>query len=699
MFQIIDELSELVYVVDLSTYELLYMNRAGKESFGIKVFAGEKCYQLLQNEKAPCSFCTNGLLKEETFYTWERTNPKTQRHYVLKDKLIDWNGRKVRIEIAFDMTEKEKQQAMLRNEVEVGNLLTDCARKLCTLLHDDDPLNQVLSMLGKYLQSDRVYLFQIDGALMHNTHEWCAEQMAPQMENLQNMPVSYIERWQPYFEDGKPVIIENIDVLFEQSRAEYEILKAQGIYSLIAVALMWENRCIGYIGVDNFSIPMFGSTIALLTSLSYFISSALYRQWAMKQLEQLGYYDALTGLMNRHCYIRDQQQPLQPPIGVIYIDVNGTKQTNDQHGHQYGDQILIDVAQTIIGCCPDEQCYRVGGDEFVIISAGTALKTFQSRLQALQRAFQSKTHYSIALGTSWSETSNDIQKLLYDADERMYRDKQRFYRNQKLTGRYRYLLDDALGVSKPGALQQMIEEGRFLVYYQPKFSIDTNVIQGAEALVRYQSKEGAFYTPDRFIPILEEIRLISVLDYYVFEEVCRQLQGWITEGIPVVPISVNFSRRTLENIDFVHRLEQIREAFQIPLELLEIEITETVEEDDRILFQNISQQLRQKHFHISIDDFGVRNANLSLFIDLEFDTLKIDKHVTDQLYENEKSQLLVASLVDVCHKMDVKLIVEGIETQAQLEILQKMHCDEGQGYIFSRPLSQEAFEDVLRHLS
>lgn len=695
MFQIFEEMSDLIYIIDMDTYELLYMNQSGKDSFHVSEVKGKKCYKLLQGKEEPCEFCTNKYLKEGEFYTWTRKNPKIDRYYILKDGLVDWNGKKARIEIAFDITEKAQQEEILWNELAVGNLVTDCAKKLYNMEDLDSVLSDVLQMIGNYLKASRVYLFQIENSRMSNTHEWCQTGTVSEIDSFQDMPISFLGRWLEEFKVGKPIIIENLNKIRDTYAEEYQMLEDLNIQSLIIAPLTWEGECIGFVGVNNFSVPLYGSTVLLLTSVSYFISAALYQQWALLKLEKLSFYDSLTNLMNRNRYIQDLEKEIIFPVGGIFIDVNGTKQMNDTFGHQYGDEILCDVAKNILQCFPHDSCYRVGGDEFVVLCQDIDQTEFQVKVQELKYIFQSKDRYSIAMGSRWEENPQDIQNLLYYADEKMYLDKQRFYRGNRLTERYRFRLDDILGLSAPGVLLDMIDAGNFIVYYQPKFSIQNNAITGAEALVRCKVKENIVYTPNRFVPILEETGLISVLDFYVFENVCCQLERWVRMGKEIVPISVNFSRKSLEEENFVERLESITSKYDIPTDLLEIEITETAEADDRNLLQDITSLLRDRHFPISIDDFGVRNANLSLFVDLEFDVLKIDRHVTEQLCQNRKSQLLISALVQICHKMEVKLIVEGIETKNQLDILREIKCEEGQGYIFSRPLPLMEFERFL----
>lgn len=691
MFNIMDEMSELIYVVDLESHELLYMNRAGKELFGVQNLTGKKCYQVIQGKEEPCEFCTTPLLVEGSFYTWEHRNPVVNRHYILKDHLIEWEGKKARIEIAFDMTEKENQKRLLQTALGIETVVTECARRLCSVGAGEESLDDVLGIIGTYLEAERVHIFEIQDRYMNNTYEWCADGVEPQKDNLQNKALVAIELWEEVFKNHECVVIENAEVLKNTHPDEYKRLLGQNIYSLIAVPLIQENQLIGYMDVDNPLIPMIDSTKALLTSIGYFIGAALCHRRTLRTLEHMGYFDALTGLINRNGYMRDIGLTTRYPLGVIYIDVNGMKQLNDQFGHQYGDRILVATAKIMRKNFSREQCYRVGGDEFVVICQGIGKEKFLNLVQSLKNMYSREKEYTVSIGSNWSD-KDKIQDVLFTADELMYSDKQIFYRGKALSGRYRHQVDDLLGMTEPGILSSMLEENRFIVYYQPKFSMQTMKMSGMEALVRLKTLEGDLYSPDQFIPILEESRLISQLDFYVFERVCAQIREWMTQGVSVVPVATNFSGYTLAVADFAERLQNIRRKYGIPLELLEIEVTETVEADDKQAFYDVISHLGERHFQISIDDFGIKNVNLSLFTDVDFDILKIDKHVTENLCRNEKSRMLLSSLADICRSMNVRMIVEGVETQEQFDFLKESGCDAVQGFLFGKPIPPRQFQ-------
>lgn len=533
MVDLINEMSELVYVVDITTYDLLFINRAGKEMFGLEDISGMKCYRALQGKDRPCEFCTTSRLRPNQFFTWEHTNPLLHRHYLLKDRLIDWEGRRARVEIAFDTTDGETEKINLRNSLAAENLVTECAQILFADSYGNHYIDQVLCKTGTFLESDRAYIFEISGNTMNNTYEWCASGVEAQIEKLQDVPVNIINRWQNAFRRHKCILIEDTEHVSSESTDEYEILKQQGIHSLIAAPIYSNNIISGYIGVDNYTIQKLANAPAILSSIGYFIGAKFEIMKSLRMLKRISYYDTLTELGNRNKFNTDISRIPdldRQPVGILYLDVNGMKRINDEFGHYRGDATLRKTANKIKRLFRSEYTYRIGGDEFVIICVGTGEAEFDRKAYELRLSFKDEKDYTVSIGKYWSENNEDVLHILYRADELMYRDKKDFYHGRALSGRYRHGLDDTLNLTQPDVLRKMMEAGKFPVYYQPKFSLKTHEFIGAEALVRCEFTPGNFIPPNNFVPLLEESRLICLLDFHVFQMVNAQIKSWMDAG-------------------------------------------------------------------------------------------------------------------------------------------------------------------------
>ena len=422
------------------------------------------------------------------------------------------------------------------------------------------------------------------------------------------------------------------------------------------------------------------------------------------------YYDLLTGARTRNGMTVDFERPHRFPLGIIAVDVNGVLETmREKDGFAKTDLIIKDIVKTIQRVLPDEVCYRLSLDLFCIVCENAREKDFYGNMFLLQDAFRRNgekkravPHYYVSVGACHASAIRDLNEVHYEAIQNMYQNKRMMYRLAGSEGsRYRPLQDKVLEFLKEGELRRKIKDGRFLVYYQPQMSLTDGTLKGAEALIRYLDDNGSISFPIDFLPSLESAKRISEIDFYVFEHVCKKLRVWNRKRTQPVCISTNFSRHTITEESFADHLLKIRNKYGIPSDQIEVEITETVEGESSALLRKTIKELHERGFRISIDDFGVSHSTLSLLTDLEFDVLKFDKSVIDMLYtrlpdgsfkRNNKTVLLLSSLIGVCHQMNVKTVAEGVEEAVQADLLDIINCDLAQGYHYSRPVKESEFE-------
>ena len=435
-----NEISELMYVSDIETYDLLFANEAGKKTFHIDNTKKNKCYKVIQGFDAPCPFCTNHLLSMDETYSWEYTNPLTKRHYLLKDRLMEWEGRLARMEIAFDITETANEKIELKKRLERDNILVDCIRELYRNHDLLAAMNYMLEHIGQMFGAQRAYVFLMEGDYASNVAEWCQEGIVPQIDNLQNVSLSEFALWIEMFKQQKDIVIENIESLKEKQRAEYEFLKKQDIQSVIMVSIEKGGLLAGSIGLDNPDPNLMSNAVTFLETLRYFVMLAIRRYEDEKMLQRLSYVDTLTSFYNRNRFIEDIEKIEKETnsIGVIYLDINGLKEVNDRFGHLSGDNLLKRCADIIQKSIEKGSFYRIGGDEFVVICQTIDEEEFLSYVNHLKEHFAQINDCKAAIGYKWSDSSQNIKKLINIADELMYQDKQSFYEQHDMTRRYRY---------------------------------------------------------------------------------------------------------------------------------------------------------------------------------------------------------------------------------------------------------------------
>lgn len=434
-----NEISELMYISDMDTYDILFINNAGRETFHYDEKKKLKCYQLIQNREEPCPFCTSPFLKPDENYTWEFTNPLTKRHYLLKDRLVEWEGRPARMEIAFDITETANEKIELQERLDSDKIMVECIRELYRNHDLSEAVSYVLEQAGKLFMAERAYIIAFEGEYFSNTFEWCGEGIEPQKDYLQNMPKADFAAWFDLFENKENLIIEDVESLKESMADGYEILKRQGIDRVVLVPLEREGVVISCIGLDNPSKAHMENVASFLQTIRYFLMLAMKRKDDEEELHRLSYQDTLTSFYNRNRYMLDMEELAgrNIPAGAVYLDLNGLKEINDRFGHDAGDMALKECAEIIQRVFKTGSFYRIGGDEFVIICTEIKKEDFNRNVRELKSSFCGEMCRA-AIGSRWTESSKDIQRTIAEADEMMYSDKEAYYKDNGPTGRYRH---------------------------------------------------------------------------------------------------------------------------------------------------------------------------------------------------------------------------------------------------------------------
>ncbi len=689
---ITDEGNDLIYISDIDDYGLYYLNKTLLDGLGIvneQDWKGKKCYEILQGKKEPCEFCTNHLLNRDSYYEWEYYNPLLQRYYSIKDKLINIDDNDVRLEVATDITTKQLLEQDIKLKYEEQKTLNECVEAL----HSNDELqvdmSNLLKILLKYFDATRAYIFEISkcGKFIDNTFEECIDGVTPQKDTLINIPIENASLWFEMFKDKGEFSIDSVQDTLEKGSHEYEILSRQNISSLVCSPLYdSSNEVTGFLGVDDPSSN--SKNTALLHLVSKSISDYLEKNRLFNMLHELSFTDLLTGLKNRHSYrLKLSEYNLSEPstLGVAYADISGMKEINDTKGHKAGDDVIVDLSKILNEIFKDH-AYRVGGDEFVVLCENIDEKDFEDKISLLKKKVSEHELLKISLGFSWTKQGSNASKQVELADSLKYMEKQQQYGMEQKNSKYSSMLSQNL--------EREILERRFVVYLQPQIDLQTGQLASAEALIRRLDSSGQIQPPFSFIPFYEKEGIISKIDLFVFEEVCKVLSEWNKKGLfTSVNVAVNFSRITIAEKGTIEKLSEICEKYSVSPSRLIVEITEAIGYINQNLLSKLMKDFSKKGFSISLDDFGSGQSNLAILTNSSFDELKIDRSLIIDLENNVKSRTITKLAIDVCGQLDnLDSIAEGIETVGQFNILKDMKCKKGQGYYFCRPVPVEEFE-------
>ncbi|WP_368228611.1 EAL domain-containing protein [Aeromonas sp. R10-1] len=436
---------------------------------------------------------------------------------------------------------------------------------------------------------------------------------------------------------------------------------------------------------------------------------ALRLYQAEARLQHLSYYDPLTDLGNRHLLQERLTLEIETArvnhhvLALLFIDLDGFKLINDNLGHSAGDLLLKLSADRIRHCLrPGDIAIRLGADEFlVLLPAIRETQDLLGLIEGLQRRLhdpadigQERVRLSASIGVSlYPEHGQTPDSLISAADNAMHEAKRRgrngyLFHSPDMTAqtRERMLLEQGL--------LKAIEQQQFRLLYQPMTDLADGHLSGLEALIRWQHPSLGMISPDRFIPVAEECGLIEPLGEWVMRTACRQGQQWLAEGLAVPRLSVNVSVREMRSHDYVERVTAILAETGFPAERLEVEVTESIIQSvDHSL--RLFTRLKALGVQIAIDDFGTGFSSLSLLRSLPIDRIKIDRAFVQALPDDKHSRELCRTIVQLASSLGMAVTAEGIETQPQRQFLQSLHCEEGQGYLFSHPLPEPHLPSLL----
>ncbi len=447
---------------------------------------------------------------------------------------------------------------------------------------------------------------------------------------------------------------------------------------------------------------------------TYFIAikqDITQRKAAEKQIQFLAYYDALTGLPNRTLLQDRLSKALagarrrKDKVALLFLDLDGLKTINDSLGHSVGDLVLQEVAERLKRFAREQDTVaRVGGDEFLIVL--TAVKDAADAAVAAERLMHAMTVELVIQGRSLSiscsigigifpEHGTDGETLIKNADAAMYCAKEsgcnsfRFFsEGMNAEAMERLTLEHGLRLA--------LEKRELFLVYQPQMDIATGKTTGLEALLRWQHPELGLVRPDKFIRIAENSGLIIPIGEWVLRTACSQARKWQDEGLLAVPVAVNVSAVQFRQEDFCELIGRVLWETGLAPQYLEMELTESLLLSNAHVTLSVLQNLRAMGLKLAIDDFGTGYSSLSYLRQFPVSKLKIDRSFIRDVAVNPDDAAITTAIIGMAKSLNLKVIAEGVEDEAQMSFLRARQCDEIQGYYFSKPLVVEKVADKLR---
>ncbi|MBA3445722.1 MAG: EAL domain-containing protein [Gemmatimonadales bacterium] len=499
-----------------------------------------------------------------------------------------------------------------------------------------------------------------------------------------------------------------------------EPLVELGATSFVVLPLSYQRQLSGIIALgERFDLEPGEEDRVQMRRLADQAAVALANARMLDQVRELAYYDSLTGLPNRLSYKERLANALEQAsrnkklVAAFFIDLDHFSRINDTLGHEVGDQLLRHVASRLRSCCREREdevgpaqatlapeVARLGGDEFTVIMPG--LSDPQDAAKLARRLISSFAHpirvdeHEIFINASigiaiYPVDGEDLDTLLMHADTAMYKAKeqggnsyQTYSKSMTTTALQRLTLENDL--------RRALERSEFEVHYQPIVDAYTGTVVGAEALLRWRHPELGLLLPSEFIPIAEENGLIVPMGEWILQAACMQNRAWQDAGFPRIRVGVNLSSRQLKR-----RLsDTVSNALQVSgLEprYLSLELTESVLVNHHKEGSEALHSLRAMGLHLAVDDFGTGYSSFSYLKHFPLDTLKIDRSFIREIATHPDDAAITTAIIAMGHALGLRVIAEGVETEAHLNLLQKQGCDEIQGYLVGRPVPADRFEE------
>ena len=703
--EIVSDSEDWLYICDSETYELLLFQQKKDNTVTSKLgdWHGRKCYEFIEGKDHPCEFCPLKNLRRDNYYFWTHKCEMLGVEAFLKVIDIDWNGRRAMLHTGININSQAR-----RNEVMTEYLLSrNALTSVLSCLMDENPIEdnfkKICAIIGTFFSADRAIITDYTPNRLNAGWSKSGEpftQIATVLTDEERKSISDATIHLRYLR------IEDVSTADKLDPRIREYWTACGIRSILLIPMHYNGDFIGTISLHN--IRNHFPSVETLNLVGMSVAKCIHAYCVKRGAEEKLYTDPLTGIPNFAALKHRAADLMEQNPDVTYfccvMDVKFFSLFNRRYSYKMGDKVLITIAQLLKKyMCPDEACCRIAADQFCFF-AKYPKDDPEGRIRRRFERFN-----EIVLNSDVMKSVNyklELQSGIYVFDERisiseavdkanLARRSLKTYQSSDIAFYSSDLMD---GQKRETELIQdfksALKNHELSVFFQPQCNYAQNKMVGAEALVRWHSPKHGNVSPAEFIPLLERHGMIYQLDRYVWEKVCIYQRKWLDMGMHC-PISVNVSRYDVLREDICKELCSLLEKYNIPKELLPIEITETayIKNSDELI--NVVNRLKNLGFTVEMDDFGSGYSSLNALKDVAVDLIKLDMKFLDAKDTSGKGGSILNCIVRMTRWLGLEVLAEGVETKEQAEYLKNIGCDFMQGYYFSRPIPADEFEQKL----
>ena len=685
---------EYIIVTSFEERKILFMNRAAKKASIMDEYTLEQFVKTpLDENYVEIKDCRRDLGERQMASTGaERTNSFLSKIFGNSDLILhiefgNIDDRSIERVSIINISEQSHINQVYRLQKKSQKTISELFNYVITGYKNDREYKSCAKTLLNYYAADcAIITYQDELGQNHfvQHHKASADTTAKLIE-MSVMSIDVGNLTAVYNEDGS-VFVDDIKIFKNDNPVMYKKFADARIWSFEGHLIKVDNAVSGAVLVINPRENAFDCK--LIEMITSFIGSQISIKKMENNYEYGESHDKVTGLLRREKFKKwdlDNNDMALGSLGVYLTDILNLKEVNHSFGYATGNCRLNAVADAMREVFAGKFLYRFDDDEFLAFCPDISQKEFEEMATAMNDKL-TNLDFAVAGGFSWSENVN-VKRQIVEAEELLNIDKERLRQeNIPLYKQAKKILKD---------VEDDLNQGKFTIFLQPKVNMNTGKTVGAEALVRLYSSEFGVVGPLKFIPLLEEHNAVHMIDLFVLNKVCKFQYDNVKNGKPIIPISVNFSKKTLIHPSLIDAVKEIIDKYNTPKGYVQIEITETISDMDHLIISNIANSLRKMGFELAMDDFGTKYANMETLVNFQFGIAKIDRSLVKDIATNDKSVVMLRHLTAMLKELDIECVIEGVETQAQIDILHNMNCEVIQGFFYGKPIPSKDFYSMF----
>lgn len=690
----LDQRIEYCAIVEPGTKKIIYMNEPGRTALGITLEQAKEfyCYELFKGRCDECGICELHanhvhVLTDEESEGFRKYIPEGR--FYIQSKYMTWNGDPARLITFADLNDTKHVEAVMEEALETQDALGRCWSLILESNAPEADYTKVLKILNEYYDADCCAIVTKSDKKYEEIFEYHKKSGEIVAEGLHHsLEDGSFEVCEVLLDEDGYMRPHHISEKLKDYPEIAKTLEKKFVHNTIGLALSRYNHLIGVLMVINPRHHV--NEYSVLSHIGAFFCSDLARKILSDNNDYASNHDVMTRLWSREYMTLWQHQYgflFQGGMGVFTADIYRLKDINKQLGYETGNNRLVELADLFRKVFDGYSIFRYDDDQVLTVVHNVEQEAFEKMVKYALELID-ELDFEVSRGYAWKAdaTIDDAVELIGVAENYLEVHKTYVEKRNDAAGKMaRKIENDII---------ELVRNGNFRMFLQPKVNILTGKTVGAEALIRLYDDEKGFVSPGLFIPLLEENNVVHLVDLFILSHAFQFQKAARDAGKEIVPISVNFSKNTLMFPNLIEYINTQCEAYGAPEGMIHIEITETISNMDHIEVNKIAKALHQIGFSISMDDFGTQYSNMAVLTQFDFDTVKIDRSMIIDIVENEKNQLILKHMIHMLRELGMEIVIEGVETAEQVTVLKELGCEVVQGFYFGKPEPEVNFYEL-----